>query len=788
MRDKNIILWAWKEKRRSLMKMLSGRYGLHVIKLILSIVLYVFAMGESFAATITWDGGGSDNNWSTCANWDNADTCPGPADIATFNATSIKDVTIDNDPNVSGIDIQIGYTGTITQSLGVTITVGSAGYVQNDGVFTGSNADIILNGPLTLNGGDFYSSSGSLNIAGDVYFNAGSFFHNSGTITYVGAVSTDIDIVAATQFNDVVVNKTNNLTLTGVMDINGNLSIVQAVNMNAVSDDKIALAGNLISSDIDVGGSLQIEFDGILDQSINTGLNDIPDGLIIVNKTNGELRLLADLDLSTNGDTAQDVLISQGTFDVNGFDFTVPDILTVEAAGNFQLLGDEAISYATLTLNSDSTVTYDGGGSYAGLIMGDTYSNLTFNGSGAWTLDNTLNVNSNLTALDGTLDTSNIGNHAINVSNNFIQTGGQVQANTSLLTVGGDFTANGTLTSTGYNNASLTLTGTGTLSYSSLSNPWSNGFNNLTVGLGGNTTTLSHNQALGVRNLLVVGSGSLTQDVSAIYLLAANSLSFDVNTTLDVGELRFSGVNQNIPPLNNGYDTNLRTTGTNTAVTQTGHVTLNAGHRILIDGLNTSSRVNSWTTAGFDLVVGGDVVIGHTTNTGTKTLDATGSTVTVTGNFTLQPGTTQFISAGSTVNFNGTNAQAVTLNGNEFDNVSITNNDDVVTFTDSLSTVNFTAITPDSQLVFTGGTTNAISGLLDLNGQASTTRIKLSSSNTTPYILNVTGGVQAVSYVDVEFADAGSNDIVADFSFNRGNNDDLDSSPHWVFNLIPRFK
>src|SRR5687767_1896620 len=46
------------------------------------------------AATRTWDGGGADNNWSTCANW-STDTCPVAADNVIFDNTSDKNSTVD---------------------------------------------------------------------------------------------------------------------------------------------------------------------------------------------------------------------------------------------------------------------------------------------------------------------------------------------------------------------------------------------------------------------------------------------------------------------------------------------------------------------------------------------------------------------------------------------------------------------------------------------------------------------------------------------------------------------
>ncbi len=98
----------------------------------------------ALAATRTWDGGGGDDNWSTAANWSD-DTAPGASDVATFDGTSTKACTIDANISVAGIDINPGYTGTVTQSASVTVTVGTSNYNQAAGTFTGGNSAIDIN-------------------------------------------------------------------------------------------------------------------------------------------------------------------------------------------------------------------------------------------------------------------------------------------------------------------------------------------------------------------------------------------------------------------------------------------------------------------------------------------------------------------------------------------------------------------------------------------------------------------------------------------------------------------
>ncbi|MDH4276114.1 MAG: right-handed parallel beta-helix repeat-containing protein, partial [Gammaproteobacteria bacterium] len=170
------------------------------------------------------------------------------------------------------------------------------------------------------------------------------------------------------------------------------------------------------------------------------------------------------------------------------------------------------------------------------------------------------------------------------------------------------------------------------------------------------------------------------------------------------------------------------------------------------------------------------------------------ATLQVSGNFDYN--VVDVNANGSTVVLNGTAAQSVTLATTAnaqctlgtfcFENLNVTNNTAPVTFTsvtgDSLTVKNLTAITPNTQLNFLGGLTHTISGILNLNGHATGTRVKLRSTNATQYALNVTGGAPTVSYVDVQYAAASTNDINAYYSLDSGFNDNGTATPQWVFN------
>src|SRR3990170_3098808 len=136
--DQDSAIWA----RRLRWSRLLPRIVLAATLALASLSLGVY---PASAAIIVWDGGGVTNNWSEAVNW-SGDVVPAAADVATFDATSIKNATIDVAINVAGIGINAGYTGTITQAVGITVTVGASNYDQADGSFAGGTASIDVNG------------------------------------------------------------------------------------------------------------------------------------------------------------------------------------------------------------------------------------------------------------------------------------------------------------------------------------------------------------------------------------------------------------------------------------------------------------------------------------------------------------------------------------------------------------------------------------------------------------------------------------------------------------------
>lgn len=151
--------------------------------------LFHFASQSVLAASYTWDGGGLTSNWSDCDNW-NTNVCPVAADTVTFDGTSTKNSIIDNAAasSITIININSGYTGTITLSRSLSVT---GSFTQAAGNFT-AGANTLDIAAFTLNSGaNFTASSATTTVSGNLTFAAGSTFnHNNGRLSISGNAAT----------------------------------------------------------------------------------------------------------------------------------------------------------------------------------------------------------------------------------------------------------------------------------------------------------------------------------------------------------------------------------------------------------------------------------------------------------------------------------------------------------------------------------------------------------------------------------------------------------------------
>lgn len=179
---------------------------------------------EANAATITWDGGGVDELWSTANNW-SGNYVPNATDTVVFSASSTKSVTIDQAVTIQGINIDSTYsTGTISQTTSF-ITLGSVGFTMASGTWIGGTAkiNIATNGFFSLSGGYFSapSSTGatsSIDIERNFTVSGGTYSASGATTTFTGQEGGDNSVITCTGVlsGNVLINKAGGLATTVV--------------------------------------------------------------------------------------------------------------------------------------------------------------------------------------------------------------------------------------------------------------------------------------------------------------------------------------------------------------------------------------------------------------------------------------------------------------------------------------------------------------------------------------------------------------------------------------------
>ena len=240
----------------------------------------------SLAATATWTNTGGDGLWSTCANWSGGTGtggCPGSSDIATFNNTSTANIAIDTTASVAGVSIASTYSGIITQNTGVTVTIGSSGFTQAGGTFTGGNSTIDISGVFNLSSGTFTAPSNTTTVTGNFTISGGTFNASGGIVTLTGDGDSLADTYtitsSASTFSNLTINSTDGATDTFQLGANlivgKNLTITAGTFDVTASNYNITIGGNLTNNGTMNNRSNTVTFNDNTQNSVITGTSGI---------------------------------------------------------------------------------------------------------------------------------------------------------------------------------------------------------------------------------------------------------------------------------------------------------------------------------------------------------------------------------------------------------------------------------------------------------------------------------------------------------------------------------
>lgn len=377
----------------------------------LLIIFSFLILGKSNAAIITWTNGNLTNNWNDPLNWSTG-AVPGVADVAQFNATSVANCNINANVNVLGFAIFGTYTGNVTQQAGFTITIGTTGFSQAAGTFTGGNSNIDINtGGFSLTGGTFISTTANLFIGGTYNANATILTHSGGIFTHNnGSLILDpnnncanrtytLDVLNATKFYNITVSGTGTCGTTATLTTAVN-DTIESINNLTLSDGYITgifeLKNNLIVNANTDGGTGWIVFNGTGAQTYSVNAAAPRIAQVKINKTAGGVTpAIGTTDFSVQGfhQILGDFTAPTGNLKVGGTWSASTQILT-HTSGNFThnngtLVLDPANNCANYTYTAD-------------ILNGTKFYNITINGTGSCGTIATLT-----TAANDTLDALN---------------------------------------------------------------------------------------------------------------------------------------------------------------------------------------------------------------------------------------------------------------------------------------------------------------------------------------------------------------------------------------------
>lgn len=398
---------------------------------------------KALADNLCWNGA-SGADFGTASNWYDVTTSstaaapPGSSDTAYFdpggstcsthgtnnNANIAAGATI----NISGINITSNYTATLTQTTTATVTVGSSGYTQAGGTYTGGSGSITFNGNFLLSNGSFTSTSGTLSASANWEINSGTFVHNNGTLNLSGSTITingNINVYNLT-ISSPCGYQTHTIS-SGSLTVLNNLLLSSTDNGNC-SDTLngpglIYAQGNINTSIGGAMGNALITIDGTGSQSLNgdgvsSDGNNLPS--ITINKPSGTLTITNTIQIYANW-TYDAGIVNPGTSTIIFSVFNASPILTGTLTLN-NVVFFNAGSCNSATVSSGTIITILGTLSSSGRANCGGPSPISLNGPGTLVIQGNINELNNGMGFTGniaitlsgtnsqTLDLSSSGN------------------------------------------------------------------------------------------------------------------------------------------------------------------------------------------------------------------------------------------------------------------------------------------------------------------------------------------------------------------------------------------
>lgn len=604
----------------------------------LSFFLFFGQAQKVSAAALTWDGGGTTNNWSDCVNW-TTDVCPGSGDTVTFNGTSTKNSTVDASftGTITSLTISSGYTGTITLARSLTT---SANFSQAAGTFNGDGQILDINGTYSLTAGVFTAPSTTMSVASTFTISGSpTFNHNGGTVTFDGSTTAtlscnNVSFNLVTFAHSGSTNKTVSSNCSLPLGNNPTLGIdnLADVTLNGI----LSGTGTLTSGTAASGNSLILNSGSSL-----SGFSGLVAGAINITGATYNFGSYTIFDINSS------FTISTGTvFTAPSGSATFGSTFTISSGTTFNANG------GTVTFDGSTNVTLSCNNAVFNLVIfAHTAGNKTVSSNCSFPLGNNPSI-PNTILLSGTLS----GSGTLTMSNNQTFNAGATLSGFTGFVSNGAFTNSGATTNFG-NYTTVDFNNAFTLSSGIFTAP----AGTMTVAIG---FTISG-------GTFDANGGVLTFDGTLSATLSCNNTTFSLVTfnhtsgtkTVSSNCLLPLGDNPNTTPAGGNADITL-----NGTLSGSGTLTIGpAGSQvndIIINSTGALSGFSGYVDNGSTTISGATINFGnytlvdfnrHFTLSSGAIFTAPSGTMTVNQNFTLDSGTL-FNANGGTVVFDGAGA------------------------------------------------------------------------------------------------------------------------------------
>jgi autotransporter-associated beta strand protein len=585
------------------------------------------------AAFTTWDGGGTNNNWSTAANW--VDDL-GPVSSSTlrlaFDGTTRLTPSLNGNYNINTLRFNstagaftlgatagnsLTFDGVVpsmiqlsdnAQTIDVPVTLNTTTIVETTGA-----GNLTLSGVLSGTGGlmkvgiNTLVLSGANTYSGNTTINAGTVILQNGTALGSTSAGTTVSSGATLQLENNISIGAEALALDGTLRnasganlFGGTISGTGVVTIDGGSLTLGGTSANTYTGLTSING-------GTLDLNKSAGVTAVAGNIAIGNGTGtATLRLLASNQIA---DTSAVTLNSAGTpvFNLNGFSETIGSLTSSNSAAAVQL------GAGSLTTGGDNTST-----TFAGIISGP--GSLTKQGTGTFTLSGANIYSGTTTVSTGTLVVQNSSALGTTAGGTTVSSGATLQFENNVAIGAETLTLDGTLRSaSGANSFGGAISGTGSVVVDagslSLGGTSANTYTGSTTV---NTGMLDLNKTAGmtaVAGSLTIGNGTGS---TTVRLLASNQIADTSAVTLASG---------GTPTLNlNGFSETIGSLASNNS-----NATVQLGAGSLTLGSDNTSMTFAGTISGSG---------GSLTKQGTGTLTLSG-TSSYTGGTTVSAGTLQ---------------------------------------------------------------------------------------------------------------------------------------------------